>query len=207
MQDKRQGSIYDMLRHYYNDNVDAMQCCKKFHRVVMRVEIGDNAWGCSWVLQGEAMAGAWQLVAGIVERGHQVASGRGRNNPYGAGTIALQIPCFKARGLDLSGYVAATINVSIAPRRFQIQQPAFFFAQVDWTNLHPPEDFSFARCRLVYAARSYAGLVYYPHPETKVQHFQSPAVLEILAPPIADLTYGATVELALHASEITLLED
>jgi hypothetical protein len=152
------------------------------------------------------MAELWQSVAGTVQRGHQVASGLADDSPYPAGTIALQRPHFAARGLDLSAYYPGTINVSIAPLCFAIDRPAYCFRQVQWTDRHPPEDFSFADCQLVVAGRRYAGLIYYPHPETKAQHFQNPAIVEILAPPIAGISYGMTLELGLNRQQIRLWE-
>ncbi len=153
------------------------------------------------------MAEHWQTVAGTIQRGHQVASGLADASPYPGGTIALQLPHFAARGLDLSAYYLGTINVSIAPLRFEIVQPVACFRQVRWTDRHPPEDFSFADCRLEVARRRYAGLIYYPHPETKAQHFQDPALLEVLAPPIAGLGYGMALELALNLAQIRLLSE
>jgi hypothetical protein len=55
------------------------------------------------------------LWMGCLRPGHQVASGLAVNNPYPAGTIAMQTPFFKALGLDLSGFYVGTLNVSIAP--------------------------------------------------------------------------------------------
>ncbi len=152
------------------------------------------------------MSAVWQVVAGTIQRGHQVASGLAPDSPYPGGTIALQMPHFAARGLDLSACYPATINVSIAPLRFAIEQPAYRFRQIAWTDRHPPEDFSFADCQLHMAGISYAGLIYYPHPETKAQHFQNPSILEVLAPPIAGLRYGMAIALGLHLQQIRLYE-
>jgi hypothetical protein len=46
--------------------------------------------------------------------------------------------------------------------------------------------------------------VYYPHPETKLRHFQNPSVLEVIALPIADLVYGESLQLLLNSQEISL---
>jgi hypothetical protein len=83
-----------------------------------------------------------------------------------------------------------------------MRQPQFTFRQVAWTTLHPPEDFSFSRCRVIVDGVGYEGWVYYPHPETKRAHFQSPSVVEVIAPFIADLAYGDRVDLALDGMEV-----
>lgn len=87
-------------------------------------------------------------VEGVVVRGHGVASGLSPSTPYPGGTIALQLPHFAARGLDLSSIHPATINVDITPCRLSILRPAHTFRDVQWTNLHGPETFSFMRCWL-----------------------------------------------------------
>jgi CTP-dependent riboflavin kinase len=136
------------------------------------------------------MSAHWVTVPGIMQRGHRVATGLAADTPYPAGTLNLQKPLFKERGLDLSPYYEGTLNISIHPRTFVMRQPQFTFRQVTWTALHPPEDFSFSRCRVIINLVGYAGWVYYPHPGTKQAHFQSPSVVEVIAPFIAHLTYG-----------------
>ena len=148
-------------------------------------------------------AAEWAEVGGVVVRGHGVASGQG-SIPYPQGTIRMQAPFFRQRGLDLAPFVPATINVSIAPATFRIVSPAHLLRQVAWTDLHQPEDFSFVRCRLAAGDAAYFGLVYYPHPETKQRHHQDAAVLELLMPPVAGLAYGDAVTLALPVAEIEI---
>jgi hypothetical protein len=145
----------------------------------------------------------WIEIPGLVVRGHGVASGQG-GSPYPQGTISMQAPFFRQRGLDLAPFVPATINVSIAPATFRIVSPAHLLVQVAWTDLHQPEDFSFVRCRLSVGGATHSGLVYYPHPETKERHHQDAAVLELLMPPIAGLAYGDPVTLALPVAEIEI---
>ena len=50
-----------------------------------------------------------------------------------------------------------------------------------WTDLHPPEHFSFSQCRVTFAAVDYHGWIYYPHPETKRRNFQDASLLEVIA--------------------------
>lgn len=141
-------------------------------------------------------------VPGVVVRGHQVASRPSEHYPRGA--IEMQLPFFKARGLDLTPYHGATLNVSISPKVFKLARPEFTFRQVNWTEHHPPEDFSFARCQVKYRAVVYDGWIYYPHPETKQRHFQQPSLIEVIAPRIPDIAYGDEVELEVNAAEVSI---
>jgi len=151
------------------------------------------------------MINNWQVVAGVVRQGHQVASGWANDSPYPIGSIAMQIPYFQELGLDLSALFKGTLNISIDPAIFVMQQPIYTFREVDWTANHPPETFSFSPCHLVFQSLQYQGFVYYPHPETKQRHFQNADILEILAPPIAGIGYGDRVELALNPTEILIV--
>ncbi|PZV20050.1 MAG: hypothetical protein DCF21_05855 [Leptolyngbya sp.] len=136
----------------------------------------------------------WQRVVGQVERGHGVASGVAASSPYPRGTIELQAPIFKPLGLDLTDYVKGTLNISISPSTFALLRPELTFRQVAWTDRHPPEDFSFSRCRILFQASTYDSWIYYPHPETKKRNFQAPSTLEIIAPKILGIGYGDRVE-------------
>lgn len=144
----------------------------------------------------------WIVVPGIVVEGHRVASAPSTAYPYA--TLEKQKPYFEALGLDLSPFFLGTLNVSIAPRRWQMLRPRWTFRQVAWTDLHPPEDFSFSPCRVRFGGREVEGLVYYPHPETKIRHFQDPSLVEVLAEFIEGIQYGERVELLLHPAEIVV---
>jgi len=134
------------------------------------------------------MSNQWTLIHGIVVEGYRVASGPSKDYPYGA--LDRQRPLFKARGLDLDGYFNGTLNIDIRPFTFSMEKPEFTFHDVEWTDLHPPEHFSFSRCKVIYKEVEYDGWVYYPHPETKLRHFQNPSLLEVIAEPISGITYG-----------------
>ncbi len=151
-----------------------------------------------------SMSEYWSTVTGVVQRGHGVASGRGPNSPYPISSLRMQSPYFKERGLDLSLYFEGTLNLSIAPHTFKLIKPQYTFPLVSWTTLHPPETFSFSACRVIYQATTYDGWVYYPHPETKVRHFQDPTIIEVITAFIPELTYGGTVELQVNAAEIVI---
>ena len=147
---------------------------------------------------------AWQQVTGILQKGHQVASGQAENSPYEAGTIALQIPHFQQHGLDLTPYFAGTLNISIAPHTFRFVNPRHTFPHVQWHPDFAAETFSFSPCQIQHQQQHYDGLIYYPHPETKLGHFQDPHTLEVLAPPIPNIQYGDRLQLHLNPKEVTI---
>ena len=148
-----------------------------------------------------------RIVTGIVKEGHRVASGLANESRFPDGTLALQIPCFAVRGLDLAPYHRGTINVSIAPLTYIIGQAWKTLPDVKWSSVMPAENFSFYRCGIRPAGvKTFAeGLVYWPHPSTKPEFFQDPSILEILAPFLEGITYGSAVELHVTPAEIEVL--
>jgi hypothetical protein len=117
----------------------------------------------------------WRSITGTITEGHGVASGKSGDSRFPQGTIALQKPFFARLGLDLCRYFAGTINVSIAPYRYSIKQSKYTFRAVKWSPTEPAEDFSFFDCRIVLdRVTTLEGLIYYPHPETKPEHFHPP---------------------------------
>lgn len=145
-----------------------------------------------------------QQVLGILKSGHQVASGMSPNNPYERGTIEMQLPFFQALGLDLSAFFLGTLNVDIAPHTFKIVEPGYTFRNVKWHRDYPAEDFSFSPCKIFFQDRIEAGLVYYPHPESKIGHFQADSIVEVIAPHISGIKYGNTIEIAFNPAEIVI---
>lgn len=139
-------------------------------------------------------------VTGIIQPGYRVASGRAQDSPYPAGSIIMQMPFFRDRGLDLTACFAGTINVDIAPYEFRLNRPDYTFRQVKWYAESPAEDFSFVQVQI----DDRAAWLYYPHPETKPAHQQKPSVLEILAPWIEGLSYGDRVTLKFEDGAIEL---
>ena len=133
-------------------------------------------------------------------RGHQVASRPSKDYPYSS--LEKQKPFFKALGLDLYEYFNGTLNISIAPLEFEMIRPEFTFELVEWTDLHPPETFSFSRCKVFFKGVEYAGWVYYPHPETKKTHFQNASLIEVITYEIPDIQYGDKLEIEVNADEI-----
>jgi len=146
----------------------------------------------------------WTLIHGILVQGYRVASGPSRDYPYGA--LDRQRPLFKERGLDLSACFNGTLNIDIRPNTFKLVKPEFTFQHVEWTDLHPPEHFSFSHCRVIHKDIEYEGWVYYPHPETKLRHFQNPSLLEVIAVHIPDIKYGDELDVLLNPEEIHVME-
>jgi len=142
----------------------------------------------------------WTRIHGKLVQGYRVASGPSTDYPYGA--LDRQRPIFASRGLDLSNYFNGTLNIDISPRTFTMAKPEFTFEHVAWTDLHPPEHFSFSLCKVIYNEVEYDGWVYYPHPETKLRNFQNPSLLEVIALPIPEINYGAEVDVLVNSEEI-----
>ncbi|MGD1904084.1 MAG: hypothetical protein ACFB9N_17805 [Geitlerinemataceae cyanobacterium] len=153
-------------------------------------------------------------IEATLARGHRVASGLGGDRRFPDGTLALQFPHFAPhfanRGVDLSGFYRGTLNLSISPWRYTVRSPKVTVRDLRWSSVSPPEDFSFFDCRLTVKKhrdrvepQTVAGLIYYPHPETKPEHFQADDILEVLAPRIDGLDYGDRVELAVRDRQMT----
>ncbi|MBT9316909.1 hypothetical protein [Leptothoe spongobia] len=150
----------------------------------------------------------FKTVVGTVVRGHGVASGQNRNPRFPGGTIQMQKPVFAERGLCLDAYFPGTINVSTHPHRYIVKQAKHTFRQVKWAVDAPPEDFSFFDCRVVLrTGQRVNGLIYYPHPETKPEHFQDSATLEVLTEFIDDLSHSMTLGLELNPSQLLIMSN
>ncbi|MEO0756565.1 MAG: hypothetical protein AAFY78_06785 [Cyanobacteria bacterium J06648_16] len=147
-----------------------------------------------------------QAVSAVIVEGHKVASGQAEDPRFPIGTLRLQIPVFARLGIDLAAYYPGTINLSIAPCEYTVVQPQRTFRNVRWAPDRPAEDFSFFDCEIVLGKekKTVKGLVYYPHPETKPEHFQDAQTLEVLAPYVETLTYGKRVELRLDSDHILI---
>jgi hypothetical protein len=150
----------------------------------------------------------WQTWQGTVIAGHGVASGRSAgtpSNPYPQGSIAMQAPCFKVLGLDLSDCFLGTVNLSVQPQTWQLLQADHRFEAVRWTHLHPPETFSFVAIQVEWQGAWHAGWLYYPSPETKAAHFQNSSVMELIFPKLRDLQTGDMLSLRCKASALKLI--
>jgi len=145
---------------------------------------------------------SWVSVHGVLVEGYRVASGPSKAYPYGS--LERQRPIFKERGLDLDNFFNGTLNIDISPHTFKIVKPEFTFRHVKWTYLVPAEHFSFSRCRVIFKGVEYDGWTYYPHPETKLQHFHKPSLIEVIAMEISGIKYGDALDVLVNEDEIQI---
>ena len=94
--------------------------------------------------------------------------------------------------------------MDIRPYKFQMLKPEFTFRDIEWTDMHPPEHFSFSHCKVIFRNLEYAGWVYYPHPETKIRNLQNPSLLEVIAMFIPGLGHGGEVDVLVDPAEIEI---
>jgi len=138
-------------------------------------------------------------------QGHRVASGLNGNPRFPGGTLLMQQPHFLVLGLDIGVFHRGTLNVSIAPLSYRVVKPRLTFRDVKWHLIEPKEDFSFFDFRLAKPVHEpVAGLIYYPHPDTKPEHFQAPDVLELLLPFVDGLHYGMELSLEIPAEQMVI---
>ena len=148
-----------------------------------------------------------EWIQGEIQQGHGVASGKNAQSPYPNGTIAMQAPFFKDLGLDLFNFWPGTLNISFKPLEVVLSNPDFTVENMSWTNLHPPETFSFWKIKLCHLDDCVVkGLIYYPHPETKSRHWQAASTLEVLAPWIENLDYGCPLKIKAAAGSLQLID-
>ena len=143
-----------------------------------------------------------QIIKGKVVRGYGVASGRSKNSPYPEGSIKMQLPFFKLRGLDLCRFYPATLNISIYPKKFELINPRHTFRNVKWFPAVPAEDFSFSECKVIHKNKIYDGYVYYPLPETKPEHFHDRSTIEIVTEYLKDVYYDSDIYIIYNSGEV-----
>lgn len=147
----------------------------------------------------------WIKVKGIIKQGYGVASGRGGDERFPNGTIEMQKPFFRQLGLDLEPYFSGTLNISISPHQYSVKQAKYTFKNVKWAEKEPAEDFSFFDCIIqLKNGELQEGLIYYPHPETKPEHFQAPDILEIITFKIDDFKYDDELILEIDNQQIEI---
>ena len=130
-----------------------------------------------------------------VSKGHGIASGKTRDPRFPEGTLALQIPLLEKLGLNLESYFRGTLNLDLGRHSFRLKEPTYCFAEVEWSPVMPPENFSFYACRLRCKDLHAKALVYWPNPSTKPEFHQASNVLEILAPELRGISYGDQMDL------------
>jgi len=143
-------------------------------------------------------------IAATLKEGHKIASGMAKDSPYPEGSIVMQAPLFKQHGINLDGYHNATLNLSIEPHQFKMLAPEYTVCDLHWAKGFPPEDFSFSKCEIEVNNTSYKGLIYYPHPETKIGHFHNTSLIEVITHFIPSLKYGDQLLLKYNEAEINI---
>ena len=147
----------------------------------------------------------WSQVKGRLKKGYGIASGQAQHSPYPRGSILLQTPHFLQRGLDIRCFYSGTLNISIAPLIFRMTNPRWRFDNLAWFE-GLCETFSFSQCCLLVDRDTVDGLIYYPHPETKPDHFHDNSTLEVLAPYMGNLEENTEISLLLPSKEIQISE-
>ncbi|NIP30494.1 MAG: hypothetical protein GTN99_04955 [Candidatus Dadabacteria bacterium] len=144
------------------------------------------------------------IIKGKVVRGYGIASGKNKQSLYTEGSIKMQLPFFKQKGLDLYRFYPATLNISIFPKKFELKNPEYTFKNVKWFSAVPAEDFSFSRCKIIHKKKIYDGYIYYPHPKTKPDHFHDRSTIEIITKYIKNIYYNSNIHLMFNSHEVYL---
>jgi len=153
-----------------------------------------------------------QQIKAVVQAGHRVASGESTvDKRFPGGTIRMQKPFFKERGLDFDAYfggdfVYGTLNLSVAPKKVKIGKTQYSFPQVKWTDVFPPENFFLHPADLHFHGKKYKALLYIPDPATKPDHFQGASIIEVIAKRIEGIQAGDEVVLACTPEAIKVME-
>src|SRR5450756_606957 len=144
-----------------------------------------------------------QIITARLVQGHRVASGLNGNPRFPGGTLRMQAPYFQALGFDITRLYLGTLNVSISPASYRVVKPRHTFRSVKWHPTEPAEDFSFFDVSVRCPDQSrVAGFIYFPHPDTKPEHFQKPDVLELLLPYVEGLQYGMVLRLGIPIAQM-----
>ena len=129
-----------------------------------------------------------------------MASGKAKDPRFPEGTISMQKPHFEKCGFMMDKFFLGTINLDISPSGYELVKPCSSCDYVRWSPVMPPENFSFFKCCLWVSRKIgreiYPAYIYMPHPSTKPGFFQPENTIEVIAPYISNLHYGATVELS-----------
>jgi hypothetical protein len=142
-------------------------------------------------------------ISGQVVPGHGVASGKNPDSRYGErGTLGYQLPLFEQLGLPVASFYAGTINVSTHPLAPKPVSPFRRVKDLHWYPQRAPETFEFFRCLISGPGWFEEGLIYRPLPETKIEHFDDPKGVQIIAPLLTNLSYGDKLLIAYCSFEL-----
>lgn len=177
-----------------------------------------------YILGGLYQEREMQKVQAVLKRGYRVASGTSAEDPRfnaAGGTIRMQIPEFKKRGLDFDvyfggradeAYVCGTLGFDIFPNRVRIESPEYFFSGIRWTDKfdkegHAPflESFFLSEAQVVFKDEAYKALLYIPDPGTKPGHHHPTTTIEVIAQKIPGIDYGDEATLCYNPAAIRIL--
>lgn len=153
-----------------------------------------------------------ETVQTTLIKGFQIASGTSETDKrFPGGSIRLQQPFFKEQGLDLDSYFEGklfygTLNLSIAPRLFEIKTPEYFMKSVRWTDQLPAENFYLSPAEVLFKGTLFKALLYIPDPSTKLDHFNPPTMVDVLTQPLEGITYGDDVTLRYNPDAVSISE-
>jgi hypothetical protein len=149
-------------------------------------------------------------INAIVVRGYRLASGDSPEDMrFPGGTLRMQKPCFAAAGFDIDryfagDYVIGTLNLSIAPDIVRVKQPEVFLAGIKWSPVFPAENFYLSPAQILHNGATYRALLYIPDPATKIDHFPTPSMVEVIAQHVAGIRYGDATTLVYDPEAIAI---
>ncbi|TLU66193.1 hypothetical protein FE810_05610 [Thalassotalea litorea] len=142
-----------------------------------------------------------------VVRGYQIASGLSADNPYGAGSLELQLPIFCQQGLPFQNCYAGTLNLELSPNILTWVSYWHCLHDIKWHPQFAAESFAFCPCLLKISDKTVKAFVYYPLPATKIGHFQVPSVVEVIAEFIPDVHYRDTIQVSFPEQYIKIINE
>lgn len=134
-------------------------------------------------------------------KGHQVASGLAQNTPFPEGTIKMQWAFFSDIPDIEELYNGGTVNLDINPYHFKAKNPVHR-KNITWFE-NITETFLFWPVKLTLNDCDYSGLIYYPDPADKYDHFKPDTQIELLLPYIDGLSYDTDVTIELESELIS----
>jgi hypothetical protein len=149
-------------------------------------------------------------IKATVVQGYRLASGDApEDTRFPGGTLQMQKPFFAAAGFDLDRYfagdfVVGTLNLSVAPDIVRLKQPEVFLADIKWSPVFPAENFYLSRAQIMHNDITYRALLYIPDPATKIAHFPTPSMLEVIAQRIAGIRYGDATTLIYNPEAVAI---
>ena len=149
-------------------------------------------------------------AVGRVTRGLRVASGRAHDRRFPQGTIAPQLPHFRAAITGFDGLFdgplhLGTLNVAFPGKRILVGHPEYFVARVRWSRRASVENFYLSPCMLVVRGSQQRGLIYIPDPATKPRGLPVGHYAEILTSRVTRARYGMAVTLFYSHQAIRLI--